>query len=92
MAGSQVFKLHGVRTGILPRLSSFLWLNCLSGPQGPVPHCLDTNGKVVKPGSDLSYEKSLDMDVFSKAAQAIRQADLLIIGGDFLSCFILQLA
>lgn len=27
------------------------------------------------------YEESLDMDVFSQAAQAIRQADLLIIGG-----------
>ena len=47
--------------------------------EGPVPHCLDC-GKVVKPDVTL-YEEALDMDVFSRAARAIRQADLLIIGG-----------
>ena len=47
--------------------------------EGPVPHCLDC-GKVVKPDVTL-YEEPLDMEVFSRAAQAIQEADLLIIGG-----------
>ena len=47
--------------------------------EGPVPHCLDC-GKVVKPDVTL-YEEPLDMEVFSQAAQAIQEADLLIIGG-----------
>ena len=47
--------------------------------EGTVPHCLDC-GKVVKPYVTL-YEEPLDMDVFSQAAKAIQEADLLIIGG-----------
>ena len=47
--------------------------------EGPVPHCLDCD-KVVKPDVTL-YEEPLDMDVFSQAAQAIQEADMLIIGG-----------
>ena len=47
--------------------------------EGTVPHCLDC-GKVVKPDVTL-YEEPLDMEVFSQAAQAIQEADLLIIGG-----------
>lgn len=35
---------------------------------------------MVKPDVTL-YEEPLDMDVFSRAAQVIQQADLLIIGG-----------
>ena len=35
---------------------------------------------MVKPDVTL-YEEALDMDVFSRAARAIQQADLLIIGG-----------
>ena len=46
---------------------------------GTIPHCLDC-GKVVKPDVTL-YEEPLDMDVFSQAARAIQEADLLIIGG-----------
>ncbi len=35
---------------------------------------------MVKPDVTL-YEEPLDMDVFSQAAKAIQEADLLIIGG-----------
>ena len=81
MAGSKkVLKLHGSAdrnycTGCqrLYDLEAFLAL------EGPVPHCLDC-GNVVKPDVTL-YEEPLDMDVFSQAAQAIQEADLLIIGG-----------
>lgn len=44
-----------------------------------IPHCLDCGG-IVKPDVTL-YEEPLDMEVFQQAAQAIHQADLLIIGG-----------
>ena len=46
---------------------------------GIIPHCLDCGG-IVKPDVTL-YEEPLDMEVFQQAAQAIHQADLLIIGG-----------
>ena len=46
---------------------------------GTVPHCLDCGG-IVKPDVTL-YEEPLDMELFRQAAQAIHQADLLIIGG-----------
>lgn len=35
---------------------------------------------MVKPDVTL-YEEALDMEIFSQAAKAIREADLLIIGG-----------
>lgn len=81
MAGSQkVFKLHGsVNRNYCLGCQRFYNLTGFLALEGPVPHCLDC-GKVVKPDVTL-YEESLDMDVFSQAAQAIRQADLLIIGG-----------
>lgn len=81
MAGSQkVFKLHGsVDRNYCLGCHRFYDLTAFLALEGPVPHCLDC-GKVVKPDVTL-YEESLDMDVFSQAAQAIRQADLLIIGG-----------
>ena len=46
---------------------------------GTIPRCLDCGG-IVKPDVTL-YEEPLDMEVFRQAAQAIHQADLLIIGG-----------
>ena len=46
---------------------------------GIIPHCLDC-ASIVKPDVTL-YEEPLDMEVFRQAAQAIHQADLLIIGG-----------
>ena len=81
MAGSQkVFKLHGsADRNYCLGCQHFYDLPAFLALEGPVPHCLDC-GKVVKPDVTL-YEESLDMDVFSQAAQAIRQADLLIIGG-----------
>lgn len=81
MAGSQkVFKLHGsADRNYCLSCHRFYDLTAFLALEGPVPHCLDC-GKVVKPDVTL-YEESLDMDVFSQAAQAIRQADLLIIGG-----------
>lgn len=81
MAGSQkVFKLHGsADRNYCLGCHRFYDLTAFLALEGPIPHCLDC-GKVVKPDVTL-YEESLDMDVFSQAAQAIRQADLLIIGG-----------
>lgn len=81
MAGSQkVFKLHGsADRNYCLGCQRFYDLTAFLALEGTVPHCLDC-GKVVKPDVTL-YEESLDMDVFSQAAQAIRQADLLIIGG-----------
>ena len=81
MAGSQkVFKLHGsADRNYCLGCHRFYDLTAFLALEGPVPNCLDC-GKVVKPDVTL-YEESLDMDVFSQAAQAIRQADLLIIGG-----------
>ena len=81
MAGSQkVFKLHGsADRNYCLGCHRFYDLTAFLALEGPVPHCLDC-GKVVKPDVTL-YEESLDMDVFSQAAQAIQQADLLIIGG-----------
>ena len=46
---------------------------------GTVPYCPDCGG-IVKPDVTL-YEEPLDMETFQQAAQAIHQADLLIIGG-----------
>ena len=81
MAGSQkVFKLHGsADRNYCLGCQRFYDLTAFLALKGTIPHCLDC-GKVVKPDVTL-YEESLDMDVFSQAAQAIRKADLLIIGG-----------
>jgi len=81
MAGSQkVLKLHGsVDRNYCLGCHRFYNLDSFLALEGPVPYCLDC-GQVVKPDVTL-YEEPLDMDVFSQAAQAIRQADLLIIGG-----------
>ncbi len=81
MAGSEnVLKLHGsADCNYCLGCHRFYDLNAFLALEGPVPHCLDC-GKVVKPDVTL-YEEPLDMDVFSRAAQVIQQADLLIIGG-----------
>ena len=81
MAGSQkVLKLHGsADRNYCLGCHRFYDLTAFLELEGPVPHCLDC-GKVVKPDVTL-YEEALDMDVFSCAARAIQQADLLIIGG-----------
>lgn len=81
MAGSEkVLKLHGsADRNYCLGCHRFYDLNAFLALEGSVPYCLDC-GKVVKPDVTL-YEESLDMDVFSRAAQVIQQADLLIIGG-----------
>ena len=81
MAGSQkVLKLHGsADRNYCLGCHRFYDLTAFLELEGSVPHCLDC-GKVVKPDVTL-YEESLDMAVFSRAARAIQQADLLIIGG-----------
>ena len=81
MAGSKkVLKLHGsADRNYCTGCQRFYDLESFLALEGTVPHCLDC-GKVVKPDVTL-YEEPLDMDVFSQAAQAIQEADLLIIGG-----------
>lgn len=81
MAGSKkVLKLHGsADRNYCTGCQRFYDLEAFLALKGPVPHCLDC-GEVVKPDVTL-YEEPLDMDVFSQAAQAIQEADLLIIGG-----------
>lgn len=81
MAGSKkVLKLHGsADRNYCTSCQRFYDLESFLALEGPVPLCLDC-GKIVKPDVTL-YEEPLDMDVFSQAAQAIHEADLLIIGG-----------
>ena len=81
MAGSKkVLKLHGsADRNYCTGCQRFYDLEAFLALEGTVPHCLDC-GKVVKPDVIL-YEEPLDMDVFSQAAKAIKEADLLIIGG-----------
>ena len=81
MAGSKkVLKLHGsADRNYCTGCQRFYDLEAFLALEGTVPHCLDC-GKVVKPYVTL-YEEPLDMDVFSQAAKAIQEADLLIIGG-----------
>ena len=81
MAGSKkVLKLHGsADRNYCTGCQRFYDLEAFLVLEGPVPQCLDC-GKVVKPDVTL-YEEPLDMEVFSQAAQAIKEADLLIIGG-----------
>ena len=81
MAGSKkVLKLHGsADRNYCTGCQRFYDLEAFLALAGPVPHCLNC-GKVVKPYVTL-YEEALDMDVFSQAARAIQEADLLIIGG-----------
>ena len=81
MAGSKkVWKLHGsADRNYCTGCQRFYDLESFLALEGPVPYCLNC-GKVVKPDVTL-YEEPLDMYVFSQAAQAIQEADLLIIGG-----------
>jgi len=71
MAGSKkVLKLHGsADRNYCKGCQRFYDLEAFLALEGPVPHCLDCG------------EVPLDMDIFSQAAQAIQEADLLIIGG-----------
>lgn len=81
MAGSKkVLKLHGsADRNYCTGCQRFYDLEAFLALAGTIPLCLDC-GKVIKPYVTL-YEEALDMDVFSQAARAIQEADLLIIGG-----------
>lgn len=81
MAGSKkVLKLHGsADRNYCTGCQRFYDLEAFLALEGPIPHCLDC-GKFVKPDVTL-YEEALDMEVFSQAARAIQEADVLIIGG-----------
>jgi len=81
MAGSKkVLKLHGsADRNYCLNCQRFYDLDGFLDLDGTVPHCLDCGG-IVKPDVTL-YEEPLDMEVFQQAAQAIHEADLLIIGG-----------
>ena len=81
MAGSKkVLKLHGsADRNYCTGCQRFYDLEAFLALEGPVPLCLDC-GKFVKPDVTL-YEEALDMEVFSQAARAIQEADVLIIGG-----------
>jgi NAD-dependent deacetylase len=79
-AGSrEVLELHGsvLRNyclGCGKRFSLEYMLSCTG-----VPHC-DQCGGMVRPDVVL-YEEGLDFDVMNRAIQAIRSADLLLVGG-----------
>ena len=81
MAGSKnVLKLHGsADRNFCLGCQRFYDLEAFLALSGTVPYCPDC-GSVIKPDVTL-YEEPLDMETFQQAAQAIHQADLLIVGG-----------
>lgn len=81
MAGSKnVLKLHGsADRNFCLNCQRFYDLKTFLALSGTVPYCSDCGG-IIKPNVTL-YEEPLDMETFQQAAQAIHQADLLIIGG-----------
>lgn len=81
MAGSKnVLKLHGsADRNFCLNCQRFYDLAAFLALSGTVPYCPDCGG-MIKPDVTL-YEEPLDMETFQQAAQAIHQADLLIIGG-----------
>ncbi|PYI55486.1 NAD-dependent protein deacylase [Paenibacillus flagellatus] len=86
-AGSRnVLELHGSvhRNGCMA-CGAFYTLDELLALEGPVPRCVRCQG-IVKPDVVL-YEEPLDDDVFAKAAQAIAEADVLIVAGTSLSVY-----
>ena len=78
-AGSQkVYELHGaVSRNYCTRCRKFYPLEEVMAAEG-VPHC--GCGGVIKPDVVL-YEEALDNDTVEGAVRAIREADMLIIGG-----------
>ena len=78
-AGSKrVLELHGsTLRNYCSRCGKFYPVEFVAQSQG-VPRC--SCGGVVKPDVVL-YEEGLDQEVLSAAVQALRQADLLIVGG-----------
>ncbi|MGL6108228.1 NAD-dependent protein deacylase [Romboutsia sp.] len=81
LAGSKnVLELHGsVHRNYCEKCHKFFDLEAMLSLEGTIPYC-DKCNSIVKPNVVL-YEEGLDDDVVSKAVSAIRNADLLIIGG-----------
>ncbi len=79
-AGSKnVFELHGsVHRNYCQKCGKFFDVNYVVNEDG-VPYC-DECGGIIKPDVVL-YEEGLDSQTINGAVNAIRQADMLIIGG-----------
>lgn len=86
MAGSnRVYELHGsVHRNYCMRCGAAYELDFILATEG-VPHCAQCGG-IVKPDVVL-YEEALDDAVVSGALAAIREADVLIIGGTSLNVY-----
>lgn len=84
-AGSRnVLELHGsVLRNYCERCRHFYDASYILNSQG-VPRC--TCGGTVKPDVVL-YEEGLDQDILSRAVRAIREADVLMIGGTSLAVY-----
>jgi len=75
---SKVYELHGsVHRNYCEKCRKFYSLDHILHTEG-VPRC--SCGGTIKPDVVL-YEEALDQDIMSDAIHAIRNADLLIIGG-----------
>lgn len=85
-AGSQaVWELHGsVLRNYCEDCGAFYDVNYIMGADG-IPLCEKCSG-VVKPDVVL-YEEGLDQHTINEAVRAIRQADMLIIGGTSLAVY-----
>ena len=81
MAGSKnVLELHGsIHRNYCTKCNKFFNLQDMLKLEGTIPHC-DVCSSIVKPDVVL-YEEPLDDSVVSKTIEALRKADLLIIGG-----------
>ena len=85
MAGSKkVFELHGsVHRNYCMKCGKFHGLDEVLAQEG-VPRC--SCGGMIKPDVVL-YEEGLDQDVIRGSIEAIRSADMLIIGGTSLTVY-----
>ena len=81
MAGSEkVFELHGsVKRNYCTQCGAFYDESIVLNAKGGIPYC-EKCGAVVKPDVVL-YGEGLDNDVINGAVNAIRQADMFIVGG-----------
>lgn len=84
-AGSRnVLELHGsVLRNYCARCGAFYGVEAVQNSAG-VPRC--RCGGAIKPDVVL-YEEGLDQDVIARSVSAIRQADILIIGGTSLTVY-----
>ncbi|MCF0228984.1 MAG: NAD-dependent protein deacylase [Parasporobacterium sp.] len=85
-AGSRnVYELHGsVHRNFCMKCGKFFSPEYIAAAEG-IPHCDKCSG-MIKPDVVL-YEEGLDSDIISGAVAAIRNADILIIGGTSLAVY-----